>query len=294
MTLNNPVICALAAARAQRLPVILPGAVDALTALIIERLDFAAVYLTGAGLANARYGVPDIGLTTLSELVDQVSAIAEATSLPVIADADTGFGNALNAQRAVRLLERAGASAIQLEDQVAPKKCGHFEGKTVVSKIEMVRVIEAAVDARRGDVAIIARTDAAAVNGLDDALDRARAYLAAGADVLFVEAPTSIVDLARIPAEVDGLHLANMVEGGKTPLLERAQLGEMGFAGVIYANAAMRAAAQGAMSVLTHLARHGTTAGVLDQMLSWSDRQELVRKPFFDELSARYASGGGR
>jgi 2-methylisocitrate lyase-like PEP mutase family enzyme len=287
---TNSFVSALAQAKAESVPVLLPGAVDALTALLVQRLDFPAVYLTGAGLANARFGVPDIGLTTMTEVIDQVSAIAEVVDIPIVVDGDTGFGNALNVQRTVRLLERAGASAIQLEDQVMPKKCGHFDGKEVIPKQQMVDVIRAALDARRSDTAIIARTDAAATHGLDDALDRMAAYRDAGAEVLFVEAPPTREALARIPAEVDGLHLVNIVEGGKTPMLDRDEAGAMGFSAILYANAAMRGAAWGADRILHSLKKNGSTKAVLDEMLSWSDRQALVRKPEFDKLAAQYGT----
>jgi 2-methylisocitrate lyase-like PEP mutase family enzyme len=287
---TNPFVSALVQAKSDNVPVLLPGAVDALTALLVQRLDFPAVYLTGAGLANARFGVPDIGLTTMTEVIDQVSAIAEVVDIPIVVDGDTGFGNALNVQRTVRLLERAGASAIQLEDQVMPKKCGHFDGKEVIPKQQMVDVIRAALDARRSDTAIIARTDAAATHGLDDALDRMAAYRDAGAEVLFVEAPPTREALARIPAEVDGLHLVNIVEGGKTPMLDRDEAGAMGFSAILYANAAMRGAAWGADRILHSLKENGSTKAVLDEMLSWSDRQALVRKPEFDKLAAQYGT----
>jgi 2-methylisocitrate lyase-like PEP mutase family enzyme len=287
---TNSFVSALVQARADAVPVLLPGAVDALTALLVQRLEFPAVYLTGAGLANARFGVPDIGLTTMTEVIDQVSAIAEVVDIPIVVDGDTGFGNALNVQRTVRLLERAGASAIQLEDQVMPKKCGHFDGKEVIPKQQMVDVIRAAMDARRSDTAIIARTDAAATHGLDDALDRMNAYRDAGAEVLFVEAPPTREALARIPAEVEGLHLVNIVEGGKTPMLDRDEAGAMGYSAILYANAAMRGAAWGADRILHSLKENGSTKAVLDQMLSWSDRQALVRKPEFDKLAAHYGT----
>jgi 2-methylisocitrate lyase-like PEP mutase family enzyme len=282
----------VALAKAEQRALIVPGATDAITARVIEQLGFSAVYVTGAGLANARFGYPDIGLVGLSEVVDHVSAIAETVDIPLIVDADTGWGNALNVQRTVRLLERAGAAAIQFEDQVAPKRCGHFNGKEVIDADEMAQKLRAAVDARRSDTLIIARTDAAAVVGIDDALDRAQLYLESGADILFVEAPTSRDEMARIPREVAGTHIVNMVEGGRTPLLGQDELARMGFTIIIYANSAMRAAVFGVRQVLQHLRSAGSTVGVSDHLITWKERQDLVQKPEFDALETKYGSRG--
>lgn len=272
-------------------PLILPGAANALTARVVEEAGFAAVYVTGAGVTNTYLGVPDHGLLTLDELSAHVEAIADVASVPVIVDADTGFGNALNVQRTVRRLERAGAAGIQLEDQVSPKKCGHFNGKQVVAVAEMVGKVHAAVDSRNDDdVVIVARTDARATEGLDSACERAAAYLDAGADLIFVEAPESADEMRHITAQVPGLHVANMVEGGRTPLLPRQTLGELGFAVALYANATMRGAVVGMRDVLAHLAKHGDTRDAEHLMISWSDRQELVQKPEFDQLEERYAA----
>jgi 2-methylisocitrate lyase-like PEP mutase family enzyme len=279
------------AAKAEQRALVVPGATDAITARLIEELGFDAVYVTGAGLANARYGYPDVGLVGMREVVDQVSAIAETVRVPLVVDADTGYGNALNVQRTVRLLERAGAAAIQLEDQVAPKRCGHFDGKEVIAAEEMAQKVRAAVDARASeDTLVIARTDAGAVLGIDEALARAERYREAGADLLFVEAPTSHQDLARIPRSVRGTHVVNMVEGGRTPLLGREELAAMGFTVIVYANSAMRAAVHGARRVLAHLREHGTTVGVADQLITWEERQALVRKDAFDALEATYGT----
>ncbi len=278
----------VAGAHAERRAVIVPGATDTITARVIEELGFEAIYVTGAGLSNSRFGYPDVGLITMTEMVDQVAAMAEGVSLPLIVDADTGFGNPVNVQRTVRLLERAGAAGIQIEDQMAPKRCGHFEGKEVVPAEEMVQKIRAAVDARRQDTMIIARTDAAAVLGMGEALDRAMQYLEAGADVLFVEAPTSHHDLAAIPLAVPGLHVANMVEGGKTPIVAQSDLAAMGFTLVLYANSAMRASVHAVREVLGHLRVAGSTEMVADRLITWHDRQSLVRKQEFEDLEARY------
>ncbi len=228
--------------------------------------------------------------SSLTELVDHVAAISDAVAVPLIVDADTGFGNALNLRRAVRLLERAGANAIQVEDQVFPKRCGHFEGKAVISAAAMVQKIRAAVDARRDpDLLIIARTDARAVEGLDAAIDRAAAYREAGADILFVEAPQSVAELEVIPARLPGPHLANIVFGGKTPALPAERLASMGFSGIVYANAALQAAVAGMSRVLRHLAATGSLAGVEDLLASFAERQSLVDYAGFAALDLRYA-----
>jgi 2-methylisocitrate lyase-like PEP mutase family enzyme len=273
-------------------PLVLPGAANALAARVIEDTGFEAVYVSGAGIANTFLGVPDIGLVTLSEVAEHVAAITEAVGLPVVVDADTGFGNAVGVRRAVRLLERAGAAGIQIEDQVFPKRCGHFEGKSVVATEEMVQKVRAATQARRDpDTLVIARTDAAAVHGLDAAIERANAYVEAGADVTFVEAPVTTADLLRIPRKVPAPQLVNLVHGGLTPALPLDQLGD--FAIVLFANAALQGAVHGMQKVLGELHRTGSLAGVHDDLASWSERQRVVRKPEFDELGIRYATGAG-
>jgi len=272
-------------------PLILPGAPDALTARVIEALGFDAVYITGAGVTNARLGVPDLGLITLTEIADTVEAVREATAIPIVVDADTGFGGPLNVRRTVQTLERRGANAIQLEDQVFPKRCGHFAGKAVIPAAEMLGKLHAALDARSdGSLLIIARTDARQVLGLEAALERAEAYRDAGADVIFVEAPQSRDELAEIGRRLDAPLLVNVVEGGDTPQLPAAELGALGFSIVLYANAALRGAVRGMQAVLEHLRRTGSTEGALEQMIGWEQRQELVGKPFFDALGDRYAT----
>lgn len=269
---------------------VLPGAPNALTARIVEDTGFDAVYLSGAGITNSFLGSPDIGLLTLSELIAHVAAVRAAVEIPIVVDADTGFGNAINVQRTVRDLARAGADAIQLEDQTSPKRCGHFEGKDVISADEMVGKIRAALDARPHDeVLVIARTDARAELGLEEACDRARRYVDAGADIAFVEAPQTAEELRHIGKQIDAPLVANMVEGGKTPLMSVEELTELGFGVHLYANAAMRAGIAGMQRVLGHLRETGSTSDVLDEMASFSERQRLVRKPLFDELDQRYA-----
>ena len=251
--------------------------------------DFPAVYVTGAGIANAYLGVPDIGLVTLTELASNVAAMREAVEVPLIVDADTGFGNALNLTRTIRVLERAGANAVQLEDQEFPKRCGHFAGKTVIAASEMAAKVRAAVDARRDpDFLVIARTDAIAGNGIEDALARAQLYIEAGADLTFVEAPQSEADMARIPASLAVPQVANLVVGGLTPMLPRADLQRMGFALVLYANAALQAALSAMKDVLAHLRETGSLDGVLPRLMPFAERQALVGKPQWDALEARY------
>jgi 2-methylisocitrate lyase-like PEP mutase family enzyme len=274
---------------ARRAAVTVPGAANALFARVIEDLGFEAVYVTGAGVANMLLGAPDIGLTTVTEVSEAVAAIADAVSLPLIVDADTGFGNAVNMVRTIRILERAGASGIQIEDQVFPKKCGHFAGKHVIAADEMVQKIKAAVDARRDQsLQIIARTDARAIEGLDRALERAHAYIAAGADVTFVEAPTSLDELARIAKELPVPQVANIVFGGKTPEPGRQKLAEFGFSIVLYANAALQAALKASYDVLGALKTEGSLKSVADRLASFDERQRSVAKDVWDAREARY------
>lgn len=275
-------------------PVLLAGAPNALTARVAEEIGFEALYLSGAGISNTYLGAPDVGLLSLSELADHVAVTRDAVGLPLVVDADTGFGNALGVQRTVRTLERAGANAIQIEDQVSPKRCGHFSGKEVISEAEMVGKLRAALDARSDEnTLVVARTDARAVYGLDAACDRANTYRAAGADIIFVEAPPAVDELAEIPRRVPGPHVANMVEGGLTPILPLDRLAELGFAVALYANTAMRGAVAGMRRALHHLMEHGDTGGIGDAIISWEDRQSLVRKPLFDALDEKYAGARG-
>lgn len=281
----------IASARADRRPLLLPGVYDAFSARLAAAAGFDAIYLTGAGLANARLGVPDIGLVSADQLVDHVAAVADAVGIPLVVDADTGFGNAIGVMRVVRRLERAGAAAIQLEDQVFPKKCGHFAGKELIGVQEMEGKLQAALDARRSDdTLIIARTDARAVVGLEAALERAERYRALGADLIFVEAPTSTDEMRAICERIDAPHVANMVEGGATPMLPLDELAEMGFAAVLYANAALRCAQRALTRAFAELHEAGSSAKLLDSMATWDERQEAVGKPYYDELEARYAS----
>ncbi|MET7244058.1 isocitrate lyase/phosphoenolpyruvate mutase family protein [Methylobacterium sp. EM32] len=282
----------LRAILARREAVSVPGAANALFARVIEDLGFEAVYVTGAGVANMHLGAPDIGLTTVTEVASAVAAIADAVSLPIIVDADTGFGNAVNVVRTVRLLERAGAAGLQLEDQVFPKKCGHFTGKDVIPAGEMVQKVKAAVDARRdGALQIIARTDARAVEDLDRAIERAHAYIEAGADATFVEAPVSAEELARIARDLPVPQVANIVFGGRTPDPGRERLAGMGFSIVLYANAALQAALKASFDVLGALKRDGSLGNVADRLASFEERQRAVDKEAWDAREVRYRGG---
>ena len=257
-----------------------PGVYDAFTALIAEQAGFEALYLTGAGIAYTRLGRPDIGLVTASEVADTLANICARVRLPVIVDADTGFGNALNVARTVRAFERAGAAAIQLEDQVTPKRCGHLDGKALVSATEMAGKLRAALDARK-EALIVARSDAIAVEGLAPALERAERYLEAGADVLFVEAPRTLEEMQAVTQRFAGRAplLANMVEGGKTPVLSVDELQELGYAIAIFPGAIARALGFAAREFYAGLRQHGTTAAMRSRMLDFAGLNELLGTP---------------
>ena len=271
----------------RRQAVLAPGAANALFARIIEDLGFECVYVTGAGIANMALGAPDIGLTSLDDIAGTVSRIADAVALPLIVDADTGFGNAVNTWRTMKVLERAGAAAIQLEDQDFPKRCGHFNGKGVIALSEMLPKIAAAADARTRDTLIIARTDALAVEGIDAAIDRAQAFIAAGADMTFIEAPRDAAQMRRI-AQVPVAQVANIGHGGKTPPLPQADLAEMGFGIVLYANAALQAAVRSATEVLGSLKATGSLDAVHDRLASFEERQAAVAKDRWDAREQRF------
>lgn len=285
------------AARLRRRPILVaPGVFDGMSAALAEAAGFEALYLSGASLAYTRLGLPDVGLVTQSELVDALARIRERTELPVLVDADTGFGNALNVQRTIRLLERAGASAIQLEDQVAPKRCGHLAGKSLVSTGEMVGKLRAALDARTSaDLLIVARTDAIAVEGFEAALDRARAYAEAGADLLFVEAPRSLDELAAVPQRLAGGPplVANIVEGGSTPALDAAALEALGYAVVIFPGGLVRALAETAREFLASLKAHGTTAPFRERMLDFVGLNALLGTEALLARARRYDPENG-
>jgi 2-methylisocitrate lyase-like PEP mutase family enzyme len=269
--------------------VILPGAPNALAARVVADLGFSAVYLTGAGLTNTLLGLPDLGFLDLSQVTEHTMAIRGVVDLPLVVDADTGFGNALNVSHTVRALERAGASAVQLEDQRAPKRCGHFDGKELIVADEMVSKIKAAVDSRREDVVVIARTDACGVEGFEAAIERAGRYIDAGADMTFVEAPNSLEEPKEIPKRLRAPQLLNIVLGGKTPIVDRKSCEDMGYSFVLYANAALQGMLLGMRTALRTLREKG----VLDErdscIASFAERQRLVGKEKFDEMERSYA-----
>ena len=271
--------------------VVAPGVYDALGAVLAEQAGFEALYLSGASIAYTRLGRPDVGLVTASEVENTIANIADRVALPLIADADTGFGNALNVSRTVRLFERAGARAIQLEDQVTPKRCGHLEGKMLVSAGEMQGKIRAALDARASsDTLVIARTDAIAVEGIERALERADRYLEAGADVLFIEALRSVDEMKQALARFRNRVplLANMVEGGKTPLQPAADLQALGFSIAIFPGGLARALAFAAREYFDALRRDGTTAALRGRMLDFAGLNALIGTPAMLELGKRY------
>jgi len=256
-----------------------PGVFDGLSALLVERAGFAAAYVSGASIAYTRFGRPDLGLVSMSEVTETVAAMRERSTIPLIVDADNGYGNALNVQRTVQLFERAGADCIQLEDQSLPKRCGHLDGKSLVSKGEMVGKIRAAVDARRNpETLIMARTDAIAVEGFDAAIDRAEAYREAGADILFVEAPRGDAEQASIPQRLGGDTplLANMVEGGKTPVKSAAELQALGYRVVIFPGGIVRGMAKFMVEYLDSLKATGSSAAFRDRMYDFNGLQALL------------------
>lgn len=267
-----------------------PGAYDALVAKIIAKVGFEAIYMTGAGISYTCLGTPDIGLLTMTEMVQRAAYICEATELPVMADGDTGYGNALNVIRTVRDYERAGVACIQLEDQILPKRCGHLSGKALVSVEEMVGKIKAACDARRDpDFLIMARTDARAVEGLDAALERGHRYIEAGADILFIEAPQSKEEMERICREFHGVPLlANMVEGGKTPLLTAGELQDIGYKIVIFPGAATRLVAKALTELMVELKAKGTTREYLERMYIFDELNEILGLQVFKELEKKF------
>jgi len=276
----------------ERRGLLVPGAFNAMSARVIEDAGFEALYLTGAGVTNMSLGLPDLGFIGLNEIAEHTARVRDAVELPLIVDADTGFGNALNVRHTVRTLERSGADAIQFEDQVMPKKCGHFAGKEVVSTGEMVGKIHAAVDAREdGNLQIIARTDAAAVEGIEAAIERGQRFVEAGADILFIEATESLADIERLPGLfLTTPQLINIVIGGKTPVQSRDALGKLGYGLVLYANAALQGAVRGMQQALGVLKDTGRLDEDPSLVAPFSERQRLVNKPLYDQLDKQYAA----
>jgi len=265
-----------------------PGAYDTLTARLVEATGFAAVYLTGGGYSRAS-GYPDLGLLSLTENAMFIGRTVDAVGVPVIADADTGYGNAVNVIRTVREYEKTGVAGFHIEDQVSPKKCGHYEGKEVISRAEMVGKIKAAVDTRRdADMVIIARSDARAIEGLQAAIDRVNAYLEAGADVGFVEAPQTVEELRIVGREVRGPALVNVFEGGKTPMLGAVELGQMGFRLGIYPSQTHRAAIRAAQQVLAAMKRDGDTRAIETELATFQEREDAVGTAQWRTLEEKY------
>lgn len=274
-----------------------PGVYDALSGLIAEQAGAEAVYLSGASIAYTRFGRPDIGLVSMSEVADTIAVLRDRIALPIVVDGDNGFGNALNVQRTVRVFERMGANAIQLEDQTLPKRCGHLDGKTLVSASEMAGKIRAACDARaNAEMLVIGRTDAIAVEGFEAALDRAEAYLEAGADMLFVEAPQTMEQIGQIVARFSGRVplMANMVEGGKTPSLDAGQLQKAGFSFVIFPGGVVRAIAATARDYYANLLASGSNAGFRNRMFDFSGLNDLIGTPSMLETGKRYDGDKGQ
>jgi 2-methylisocitrate lyase-like PEP mutase family enzyme len=268
-----------------------PGIYDSLSGLIATNAGAKAVYLSGASLAYTRFGISDLGLVSVSEVNDTLAAITDRIETPVIVDGDNGFGNALNVQRTVRSFERSGAAAIQLEDQAFPKRCGHLDGKTLISKAEMVGKIKAALDARNNqDMHIIARTDARAVEGLSAAMDRAEAYCEAGADILFIEAPQSLDEMKQLTAQFSGRIplLANMVEGGKTPIQSTDELAEIGYKIAIFPGGAVRAIAHHLTDYFGQLIANGNNAKFSKKMYDFNGLNDIIETNALLDLGIKY------
>ena len=266
-----------------------PGVADAMNARVVAKEGFKTIYMTGSGTAASRLGMPDIGLLTMTEMVDNAERIADAAGLPLIADADTGYGNPINVRRTVRAYERAGVAAIHIEDQQWPKRCGHFSGKTLIPAEEMASKIKAAVDARHDpDFLIIARTDAYSVEGFERAMARAKSYEEAGADVIFVEELRTLEQLALVPRTFSVPTLYNMAGSGKTPFLSPQQIAELGFRIVIYPNFIMRAQIRAAQLVLRELKTSGSIEKLEPLMAAWEERHDLLDMPGVQALEQRY------
>ena len=269
---------------------VLPGCYDALSAKVLEKAGFDAVYLSGAGVSNTKLGIADTGFTTQTEMREQIAYIADAVDVPLFSDADEGYGNALHVRRTVQAYEKAGASALHVEDQSFPKKCGHFEGKELIPIEEMVSKVEAACEAREDDDFVVtARTDARAVEGVDAAVERANAYADAGADLIFPEAPQDESEMRRFVEEIDAPVMANMVEYGKTPMVPADRLDELGFDLVIFPNSLLRASMVTMVEMAEHIRETGTTGDVLGDIASFELRNELTDYDRVKDLEDRYA-----
>ena len=271
--------------------IVAPGVYDCLSAKLAERAGFKMVIITGAGVVASVFGYPDMGLVTMTEMLAQARNIVRSVNIPVFADCDTGYGNALNVYRTIQEYEHAGVAGLFLEDQVFPKRCGHFEGKELISKEEMVKKIEAALDARTDpDLVIMGRTDARAVYGLDHAVERANAYAKAGADMVFVEAPQTTEELQKIAKSVDVPTMANMVEGGKTPIHSVKELEEMGFKIASFSGSAQKTAIKSMQDVFSALRTTGRVDAVMDRIASFSERNELLELQRYYDMDKKYKS----
>ena len=269
--------------------VLMPGAANALSARIIEDLGYEVAYVTGAGVTNTFYGMPDHGFVGLNDMASHTAAIRNAVEIPLVVDVDTGFGNAVNVAHTVRVMERAGANAIQMEDQKMPKKCGHFSGKEIVDT--MVSKIKAATDARKSeDFLIVARTDSRAVEGFEAAVERCHAFEEAGADIIFLEAPVSAEELRKLPNLIKTPQLVNLVVGGKTPILSNQEFSDMGFSLVLYANVALQSAIAGMTRALTALKAGESVDESSGLLATFEERQQVVRKAQFDAQEKKYQS----
>lgn len=269
---------------------VLPGSFNALSANIVEKVGFDAVYLSGAGVSNARLGIADVGLTTQTEMADQIEYVAQAVDIPILSDADTGYGNPVNMRRTVQLYEQAGAAGLHIEDQDFPKQCGHFDDKSIVEPEEVVQKIRAAIDARDDpNFVVVARTDARESLGIDEAIRRSNMYADAGADMIFPEAPLDTDEMRRYANEIDAPIMANMVEYGKTPLLSATELEEIGYDLVIFPNSLLRAAMVAMLDTAEHIEETGDTSGIIDDIASFDLRNELTDYQFVQDLEAKYA-----
>jgi 2-methylisocitrate lyase-like PEP mutase family enzyme len=269
--------------------VMAPGVADALNARLVAREGFKAIYMTGSGTTASRLGMPDIGLLTMTEMVDNAGRIVDASGLPVIADADTGYGGPINVQRTIRAYERAGVAGVHIEDQQWPKRCGHLEGKTLIPAAEMAAKVRAASDAREDkDFVVIARTDALSVEGFEQALDRGRLYEEAGADMIFIEAPNTPDQLAAVPRSFKVPTLFNMASSGKTPFLSAQEIQKLGFKVVIYPNFMLLAAVTAAQGVLRELKKTGSIAGLANKITTFTELFDLVGMREVQELEQRY------
>jgi 2-methylisocitrate lyase-like PEP mutase family enzyme len=270
--------------------IVAPGVADGLSARLVAQAGFKAVYASGGAISRSA-GIPDLGLLSSTEIVSRLESIVDVVDLPVIADADTGYGNALNARRAVRAFERAGVAALHLEDQAFPKKCGHYDDKSLVPVPEMIQKLKAARDALHDpDFVLIARTDAIAVEGFEAAIERAAAYVEAGADMVFVEAPTTEEQIAEIARRVPGWKLINMFQGGKTPLLPTRRLAELGYQLVIIPSDLQRAAIAAMRRALKCIADDGSTAAMAGDMVTFKEREAVIGTEEYQELDRRFGA----